>query len=493
MEHRRSISIHFWWNACRWSDGILLLKLRRIDWSSPLTAWVVAVLSFLARLPNALSGLGFDGDSGLFVVQALLSAERGYYLPSRAPGYFLPDMLAQALAGYGVHWLCLLNSALYALTVPVFAALLRELNGYRCGWLLIAYAFLPLAWVACSDVMVEYSLCLLGVIIGWLYTLRGSPLLAGFCLGCGAAMRPSQGVFLYLIFAMYWLMVWRRARGFIAVGIGLSALVALWVVPVAGLTGRMELLWNYLPYEASWQQHVMRAGSRLVGAVGAVGLFAIALISADALRRLRQSGVLARTTLLSFAVVGLIVVLFLRHPFKMNYLLLAMPFGLVGAAVLSRPPLVAFLGSALVLHNLLGVPSLGRLTTRHDAYPVGWGLAVRDYIERRDFPTQLEQLVAQAPPRSVIGVQEATVWFLVYETLQGRRPNWQVSNSNEVFDPVTQRRFVLIGDKDSAEYWRQREKSVYATTGVLLRLNRDFSYDARKAGYRVIQATNIGL
>lgn len=458
-----------------------------------MTAWAVAVLSFLARLPNALSGLGFDGDSGLFVVQALLSAERDEYLPSRAPGYFVPDMLAQALVGYGVHWLCLLNSALYALSVPVFAAVLRELNMHGRGWLLVAYAFLPLTWVACSDVMVEYSLCLLGVLLGWLYTLRGSPLLAGFWLGCGAAMRPSQGVFLYLIFAVYWLIVWREARGFVATGVGLAALVALWIVPVVALTGRTELLWSYLPYEASWQQHLLRAGSRIIGAVGAVGLFAIALISLNALSRLRHFRALSRPAFLSIVVVGAIVLLFLRHPFKMNYLLLAMPFGLIGAAAFSRPPLVAFLGSALLLHNLLGIPSLGRLTTRQDAYPVGWGLAVRDYLERRDFPLQVEQLVAQAPPRSVIGVQEATVWFLAYETLQGRRPNWQVSNPNEVFDSVNRRRFVLIGDKDSAERWRQREQSVYATAGVLFRLNRDFAYDARKSGYGVIQTTNIGL
>ncbi|MCX7992898.1 MAG: hypothetical protein N2651_04430 [Fimbriimonadales bacterium] len=73
--------------------------LRRIDWSAPAGAWAVAALSFFVRLLNTLAGLGFDGDSGLFVARTLLSIERGVYTPSRAPGYFVPEMLARALQG----------------------------------------------------------------------------------------------------------------------------------------------------------------------------------------------------------------------------------------------------------------------------------------------------------------------------------------------------------------------------------------------------------
>lgn len=467
--------------------------MKRIDWSSSLTAWAVAVLSFLARLPNALSGLGFDGDSGLFVVQALLSLESGRYLPSRAPGYFVPDMLAQALVGYGVHWLCLLNSALYALSVPVFAAILRELNVYGRGWLLVAYAFLPLAWVACSDVMVEYSLCLLGVLLGWLYTLRGSSLMAGFWLGCGAAMRPSQGMFLYLIFAVYWLIVWRGARGLSAAGIGLTGLILLWVLPVVSLTGRLELLWSYLPYEASWQQHLLRAGSRIIGAAGALGLFAIALVCLDSLVRLRNFRTLPHPALLSFGVVGAIVLLFLRHPFKMNYLLLAIPFGLAVAGLLSRPLLVVFLGSALVLHNFVGIPSLGRLSTRYEARILGWGLAVRDYQERRELPLQVENIVTQVPPQSIIGVQEPTVWLLAYQTLTGQRSLWRVETPNDVVDATAQRRFVLMGNPQSAERWRAHKRPVYTTSGVSFRLMNSFNYDVHNLGFKIIENPNVGL
>jgi hypothetical protein len=467
--------------------------LKRIDWSAPFTAWAVAALSFLARLPNTLAGLGFDGDSGLFVVQALLSVERHLYLPSRAPGYLVPDMVAQALAGHGPHWLCLLNSALYALSVPVFATILRELNLRRQGWLLIAYAFLPLGWVACSDVMVEYSLCLLGVLLGWLYTLRGAPLQAGLWLGIGAAMRPSQGVIIYLIFVAHWILVWGKPRGLVTTGIGLMSLLALWAVPVGALTGRWQILWSYLPYEASWQQHLLRAGSRIIGACGIIGLVACALIALNILAQLRKLRVFTSPNILCLAVVGAVLILFLRHPFKMNYLLLASPFGLVGAATLARPALVAFLSVALVLHNAVGIPSLGRLTTRHNSRLIGWGLAIRDYLERREFPLQVKRLVDQLPPRNVLGVQEATVWLLAYEALRGDRPDWQVNSPNEVVDAATQRYFVLVGDRDSFERWRPQKKPVYITTGVWVRLQRDFGYNDREAWFRIVETPNVGL
>ncbi|MCX7992897.1 MAG: hypothetical protein N2651_04425 [Fimbriimonadales bacterium] len=44
--------------------------------------------------------------------------------------------------------------------------MLRTMSVPGRNWLLWAYALLPLGWVACSDVMVEYSLCLLGMLLG---------------------------------------------------------------------------------------------------------------------------------------------------------------------------------------------------------------------------------------------------------------------------------------------------------------------------------------
>ncbi|MCX7992896.1 MAG: hypothetical protein N2651_04420 [Fimbriimonadales bacterium] len=306
-------------------------------------------------------------------------------------------------------------------------------------------------------------------------------------------MRPSQGMLIFMVFVAYWLFFWRGRAGLTAVALSLASLLLLWAMPVVALTGKLQTLWGFMLHEANWRQHLTLAGSRVIGAVGAIGVLAVALASVDALRAFRPSAEAFKPALLCLMVSGVILVAFLHHPVKMNYLLLAMPFGLLGVSLLCRPALVAFLCLTLIAHNGVGVPSLGRISTRYEMRPVGWGIAVRDYQERSAFPHQVENVVAQAPPHSVVGVQESTVWLLAYQTLTGQRAGWRVENPNEVIDAATQRRFVLMGDAASAERWRQQAHPVYITSGVAIRLRNSFNYDSHKAGFRVIHTVNVGL
>lgn len=447
----------------------------------------------MARLPNALSGIGFDGDSGLFLRNALLSKEHGGYVPSRGPGYFVPDLIAQALAGYGPVPLCLLNSIIFVISIPVFASILRLLGVPHRSWLIWAYALSPVGWLATSDVMVEYSLCLLGVLLGWLFTLRGNFWGAGLALGMGAAMRPSQGVFVLVGFIAYWILSWGIRRGIGAVVLSLVSLTLLWVLPVGALAG-WHVVTSYLPYEAPAWLQLMRAGGRVLSAYGFLGFACILVGAVLSLRMLFLRYRSIDPVWLSFSVAALLFVLFLRHPFKLNYLFIILPFMLHSISIHSSQMLVVATCLSLILHSFVGFPSVGLISTRYDFRWFGWGTAIRDRIERHEVAKQIQQLIDCVPPSAVLGAQDYMVRKLEYEALRGTRAGFRFTGKF-VVDTATQRVFALATSPKYANRIVQElgQRRRYITSGAYFSLKRDFGYDASSHGFIVLRVDNVGL
>jgi hypothetical protein len=56
-------------------------------------AFAFALISFVIRIPFCIAAPGFDPDSYLFLFKAVQSVETGQYIPSRPPGYIVPDTL----------------------------------------------------------------------------------------------------------------------------------------------------------------------------------------------------------------------------------------------------------------------------------------------------------------------------------------------------------------------------------------------------------------
>ncbi|MCS7209344.1 MAG: hypothetical protein NZ874_07210 [Fimbriimonadales bacterium] len=466
---------------------------RQTDWTSPKGVLLVSLVGLALRLPNAFAGIGFDGDSGLYLRNALLSKMQGVYIPSRGPGYFIPDLIGQTLAGYGPVPLCLLNSFLFVLSIPVFAAILRSLNVAHRNWILWAYTLCPVSWVATSDVMVEYSLSLSGILLGWLCTLRGNFWAAGLALGAGAAMRPSQGVFILVIFIVYWMLRWGLGRGVSAGVLSLVALTMLWILPVGVLAG-WHIVVSYLPYEFPWLQGLMRAAGRVLSAFGFLGSAAIAAGVVLSFQSLLRQYRYVDPAWLSFAAFLILFALFLRHPFKMNYLFLIIPFALHALSVHSHKLLVSATCLLLTLHSFVGFPSVGLISTRYDFRWIGWGTGMRDWMERREVAKQIDQLIDRISPGAVLAVQDPMIRKLEYEALRGARPGFSFTGK-VVIDSASQRVFAHAATPEEVIKIARnfRREKMYITSGAHFVLKRDFGYDASSDGFIILRVDNVGL
>lgn len=470
----------------------MLARLRKVDWTTPTASLVVVVVAFLVRLPFCLAGAGFDADSYLFLVTALASKETGSYMPSRGPGYIVPDLVGQLLAPYGWVYLNLFSNTVFAFTIPIFAAILRSTAAPYGSILLWLYALLPLNIVGFSDVMVEYSLATLGILAGWLMFARGRWVPAAFLWGAGAAMRPSQGIFLLVILLLVGWRVYGLRR---ALGGALAAalpLLALWVVPAYILTGDWKILTSYLPYDFALRKWLIHLTIRFVAPLGILTLLALLYF----LWKHRGTVVLAirgnAHYLLSFGVSVTTLLLFLRHPFKANYLLLGVPFVIYGLSAfpVSAVKIVSMLA---LLQALISVPHSPPIGTHS---PVGVGVLYADLRDRLSLRREVSKLVNSAPPKSVTYTEQRTIWVMFYEQARHnlKQYNWSYSRRNRIYDAQNNRWFIAADTEkvfEEAREWHNQNYNVRVTDAVYRRFSSHIPADLRPVVVRLTTSRGI--
>jgi len=378
------------------------------------TVAIFAIGSFIARLPFCLAGPGFDADSHLFLNKALISVLNDDYLPSRGPGYIIPDHIGHLFAVHGWVYLTLLCSFLHAISVPIFAKILEYGNQSNRFWALALYAFLPMHLIGYSDVMVDYPMMTLGVLSGWLYLMRGNLPISALLIGTAGAMRPSQGIFIVLIFAVFifaslgWrsVLIWLALSG--------AMLQVFWIVP-AILLEDYSLIFRYLPYTSDLRGYLRSIYSLFLSPLGIVPLSIIVLGFCINFRRVLETILRDRVLLLCIAVTIFTVLLFLRHPFKSNYLLIAIPFAIYAVGTIFSEKLMKNLVVFSLLHGLVAVPSSPPCAPRTI---LGAGTLIAEYRDRKGFLADTHQLLTQLPPKSVVLCSSRTIQMLSYDLIR---------------------------------------------------------------------------
>jgi len=444
----------------------------RLKNSIGVTVAVVSLGSFLLRLPLCLVGPGFDYDSALFLHHAILSVRLRDYVPSRAPGYIVPDHLGHLLAPYGWVYLCLLCSFLHSVTIPIFAKILKHL-GVSQGSLtysIIFYGFLPIHLLAYSDVMVEYPLMMLGILLGWLCLIREKLIPSALLLGIGASMRPSQGVFIALIFIVFvaYRFGWRSLIPYSSML--LAPILLLWVLPGIWLEGH-SFIFEYRPYSSDLLGYLRHLMLRFVAPFGIVPL---TLVSMGILFSARKITGLARKEphlTLSIILVIVVSILFFRHPFKTNYLLLSIPFLIYTMSVFFQNKLFKAIVFASVLHGLVALPSIPPCES---AAVLGVGTIIADYRDRANSLQESEYLFKNTPPKSIVLCNARIIHLESYDILRNKKANYRTSSG-------------VIRDEENDRWWymatheqivRIKEEStnyrVFATESIYRRFQKFF-------------------
>jgi len=321
---------------------------------------VVAAIVVLAVRIYA-SGYGADNDTWLMLGTWDVLVDQQRYVPSRPPGYLLPELVIGATADVGGPWLSnLVSVVLAAGTLVLVHGLLRRRTGEATtALLLLAVLGCTPAFVIAATTSMDYVYGLFLFVAGWSVLERRGPAWAGgVLLGLAAASR--------LAYAPLGLVVVllgpgrtrpRRDRG-VAVVL-LAVVTALGSVPSLRVAGDLSFLTAERPTGQGLAGVLGRAvvkGGDLLGLVGSVAaVVVVVLVVRDARARRRSS--VGEWWLLVLAGVQLAVWLWI--PAEPSYLLpalvallawLARP-GLPAAVVRSLAVLVA----ALALYAVVDV------------------------------------------------------------------------------------------------------------------------------------------
>ena len=440
--------------------------------SQSLVAIVLAAAAFLVRLPLCFAGPGFDQDSALVLKKAMLSVLLDKYVPSRGPGYIIPDHIGHLLAPYGWIYLNILSNFLHSLTIPLFARILDDLKTPNRLWGLTLYAFFPMHIIGYSDVMIDYPLMMLGILLGWWLLNRGNPSLAAASVGIGAAMRPSQGVFFILILAFFVVKRFGWKTFGYWLGISVLMLLSFWIIP-ALLLADYKLIISYLPYPFEIVQYMKHIFLRFVGPIG---IFPLIVLSVGII--VNWKIILENTkynyNLLVCIITSLIfLMLFFRHPFKSNYLLAMIPFCIYLICISFSERLIKILVFSSVIHGVVAVPSTPPCSPLK---PFGEGIIISEYRDRVSFAIGTSRLLTDIPPKSTVLCGPRTIDTMSYNILKDGVQGYEIDIKRNA-----------IHDKKQDRWWIHFRPEIvdYIKTKKLLRY-KIFTTDSLYRRYRGI-------
>ena len=151
---------------------------------------LVAVLA--ARI--YVAGYGADNDTWLMLGTWDVLVDEHRYVPSRPPGYLLPELVIGATADVGGHWLSNLVSILLGTTTVVllYGLLRRRTADPATALLLVAVLAVTPAFVIASTTSIDYVYGLCAFVAGWTLLESGRPTwLGGVAARCGGRLATG--------------------------------------------------------------------------------------------------------------------------------------------------------------------------------------------------------------------------------------------------------------------------------------------------------------
>lgn len=156
---------------------------------------LLALVVLLSRLPLLGHGYGSDPDAWRAISAAQRLLDTGTYLPSRVPGYPLPEYVDAIMLylGAGSFGIGLISAVLSGASAALFFQLLLPLGRTRAVAGTLALSLTPVFYVAGLGSM-DYLWGLTFFLAATLCMLSGRVWLAAIFLGLAAASRPSYAL-----------------------------------------------------------------------------------------------------------------------------------------------------------------------------------------------------------------------------------------------------------------------------------------------------------
>lgn len=324
-------------------------------------ALVLAAVVLLSRLPFLSSGLGDDPDGYRVSIAVRHLAAFGQYIPSRPPGYPLPEYFGALLSQLFPLDALLLNvpnAVASAVATYVVVLMLDRYGRFRALIVAATLAFTPAVYKASSlplDYMIGFMFFALSL---YLAAERRAVILAAVCLGLAAACRPTYALAIVPIALAVqegpglWPISladrWRLLK--LSVVSGLIAILFY-----APLFLRSGLAWLTFADHGIEITHLLLHGTvDLFGLVGSLGILSVA-VQLLVRRSMDVRSLTADRLGLALLTASLIyIVLFLRLPDQPYYLIPALPGIYLMMAISVSTVTMTALCASLVLSSFVG-------------------------------------------------------------------------------------------------------------------------------------------
>ena len=296
--------------------------------TSGVTAVVVLVV-LLTRLPWLGHGYGSDPDAWRAISAARHLLDTGTYVPSRVPGYPLPEYVDAVMLHLGVGssvWIGVLATLLSAASAALFLRLLLPLGRSRAVAGALAISFTPVVYVAGFGAM-DYVWGLTFFLAATFCMRSGHLWWTATFLGFAAASRPTYALAIVPLAVLYVngdvgrlrsAAVWRRLAGLA----GWSGSIALAFFLPAFLAVGVQTPTVY----GDWKSLVYNVSVGLFGVVGVAGMAGAVVAAWIHRRRAAKPAEFGEHDLNGWAITTLALygLLFVRLPDEASYLVPAL-------------------------------------------------------------------------------------------------------------------------------------------------------------------------
>ncbi len=287
------------------------------------TAWLLATLNILVRVPFLFMGYGKEEDAWSNVINAKIISTTGVYEVSRLPGHPLYELLLSYLYPFAHnYWLFNGLSALASgFAVYFFYASLVKLKIETAFWLSVALSLIPVFFIA-GTFTIDYNFALCFILISFYLLLCKQWVFAGLVVGVATGFRISS-----IGFILPWI-IWMLAEKQSITNMLKLLLSALMLGALAFKLPYETYGINFLDFHKppfpSWPNVLYKLSFGIWG----VPLFLL-LVTLFLINFKRLKSVVQNKKALFFISLGALLMqllVFMRLPFKSEFFIPALPF-----------------------------------------------------------------------------------------------------------------------------------------------------------------------
>jgi len=287
---------------------------------------LLIVATVATRLPFIGHGYGEDPDAWRAMIASQQLVDTGSYVPSRTPGYPLPEYVNALMLAVGLGssvWVCLVYTLMCAAATALVYRLLEPLGRVRALIGALAFAFTPEVFVASVSAM-DHVWGLAFFLAATLAVTRDRLWLAGLFLGLAVASRPTYALAAIPLLLLHGQFDVRRVtqswrRLLLSLLLAAAIAVAFFVPAYLSVGGDI-----FSVYDVTTDRLMRVTFQGSVGLFGVLGSWAVAAGVVSAFLRRKRGRIADNGRAMNgwaFTVIAIWGLLFIRLPHDAAYLL----------------------------------------------------------------------------------------------------------------------------------------------------------------------------